>query len=156
MNKAVAACTVMAMLLAAGAEAGPPLTLTERQMDIVTAGSALAASLLELSASGQSTATRSWVGNIAAGRPNGDVAQSRAAFAASGNSAALSGGIVNRASAGALTAGAASSAAASGDHATIAGADVTTAIDAPAGFAHIGIADSLSTSTSFSAGKTAR
>jgi hypothetical protein len=157
MNKAVAGWTGIAMLLTTGVEAGTPIQLTDRQMDIVTAGSAKAVSVLETSASGRSTATQTWVGNIAAARPARDFAQSRTAVLASGTgNASLGADIFSRSTVDGLGASAASAAAATGDLATVHDTAVTTAIGTPAGLGRIGIANSLAVTTSFSAGKTAR
>jgi hypothetical protein len=157
MNKAVAGWTGIAMLLTAAVEAGTPIELTDRQMAIVTAGSAKAVSALQTSASGRGTATQTWVGNIAAARPAGDFAQSRAAVLASGTgNASLSADIFSSSTVDGLGASAASAAAATGDLATVHDATVTTAISTPAGSGRIGIANSLAVTTSFSAGKTAR
>ena len=157
MNKAVAGGTGIAMLLTAGAQAGTPIQLTDRQMAIVTAGSAQAVSVLQTSASGRSTATQTWVGNIAAARPARDLAQSRTAVLASGTgNANLGADIFSSSTVDGRGASAASTAAATGDLATVHNVAATTAISTPAGSGRIGIANSLAVTTSFSAGKTAR
>jgi len=158
MNKAVAGWTGIAMLLTAGAQAGTPIQLTDRQMDIVTAGSAKAVSALQTSASGRSTAMQTRVGNIAAALPARDFAQSRTAVLGSGTgNASLGADIFSRSTVDGLGPSAASAAAATGDLATVYDVAGTTAIGTPAGLGgRIGIANSLAVTTSFSAGKMAR
>jgi hypothetical protein len=159
MNKAYAALAGISMLgLAAATHAGAPMQLSDWQMDTVTAGNATAITAFQTSAAGRNTAIRTSSANIAAERPNGSLAQSRTGMLATGaGNASVATDVVNRSAADghgpaqvatALTAGSAS-----GDTAAVRSVDVTTAISASgrSGRSSIGIAESLTNVTTFSA-----
>jgi hypothetical protein len=159
MNKTYAALAGISILgLAAAAHAGAPIPLSDWQMDAVTAGSATAIAALQTSAVGRNTAIRTIVGNIAAGRLNGSLAQSRTAVLATGaGDASVATGTFNQSAADGHGSGqvatASTAGSASGDTATVDSVGVTTAVSASgrSGRSSIGIAESLAHVTSFSA-----
>ena len=159
MNKAYAALAGMSMLgLASVAYAGAPLQLTDWQMDAVTAGSATAMTVFQTTAVGRQTATQTSVGNVAADRLNGSLAQSRTAILATGaGKASVATDVINQSAADghgpAQVATASTGGSASGNTATVRSLGVTTAISISAGPGHssIGVADSLAYVTAFSA-----
>ena len=158
MSKACAALAVMSMFgLASVAHAGAPLPLTDWQMDAVTAGSAKAITAFQTTVAGQQTATQTSVGNIAADRPNGSLAQSRTAVLVTGaGKASVATDVINQSAADghgpAQVATASTGGSASGNTATVRSLGVTTAISTSAGPGHssISIAESLADVTTFS------
>jgi hypothetical protein len=159
MNRVYARFAGISMFgLASAAHAGAPLQLSDWQMDAVTAGGAKAITVFQTSAAGRNTAIQTSVGNIAAERPFGSVAQSRTAVLAVGaGNASLATAVINQSAADghgpAQVATAFTAGSANGNTATVRSVDVTTAISASAGPGHssIGIADSLADVTTFSA-----
>jgi hypothetical protein len=158
MNKACATLAGMSMFgLASGAHAGAPLQLTDWQMDAVTAGSATAMPVFQTTAVGRRTATQTSVGNVAADRLNGSLAQSRTAILTTGaGKASLASDVINQSTADghgpAQTATASTAGSASGDSVAVRSADITTAVSASIGPGHssIGIAESLANVIAFS------
>ena len=143
--------------LVSAAHAGAPVQLTDWQMDVVTAGSATAITALQTSAAGRRTTIQTMVGNVAADRPTGSLAQSRTAvLATSTGKASVTTDVINQSSADghgpAQVATASTAGSASGDSAIVRSANITTAITASigSGRSSIGIADSLANVTSFS------
>jgi hypothetical protein len=159
MKNACAALAGISMFaLAAAAYAGAPMQLSDWQMDAVTAGSAKAITAFETSAAGRNTAIKTSVGNIAAERPRGSLAQSRTAVLAIGaGKASLATDVINQSAANgygpAQVATASTAGSASGDTATVRSVGVTTAISASgrSGQSSIGITESLAKVTTFSA-----
>jgi hypothetical protein len=149
------ACATILMLAVFGlvgkAHAAEALILSERQMDIVTAGSASAAAALEASAAGRNSTIRTTVGNVAADRPHFSFAQSRTAVLATG--ASVTADLVNQSTANGYSATAESSVMASGDVASVRALATTTAINVtgPLRGISIGVTKSLAVSISFSA-----
>jgi hypothetical protein len=158
MNRACAVFASMLMFgLARTAHAGTPISLSDWQMDAVTAGAASAISAFQNSTAGRNTTIQTSVGNIAADRPRASLAQSRTAVLATGTGkASLATALVNQSAAQshgpAQVATASTTGSALGDAATVHSVAVTTAISASAGPGHrsIGIADSLANVTTFS------
>jgi hypothetical protein len=144
--------------LASAAHAGAPVQLTDWQMDVVTAGNAKAIAAFQTTVAGQHTAIQTMVGNVAADRLNGSLAQSRTAVLATGaGKASVATDVINQSSADghgpAQVATASTAGSASGNTATVHSLGVTTAISVSAGPGHssIGVADSLAYVTAFSA-----
>jgi hypothetical protein len=143
--------------LASIAHAGAPVQLTDWQMDVVTAGNAKAITAFQTTAAGQHTAIQTMVGNVAADRPTGSLAQSRTAvLATSTGRASVTTDVINQSSADGhgptQVATASTAGSASGDSATVRSANITTAISASIGPGRnsIGIADSLANVIAFS------
>jgi len=143
--------------LASAANAGAPVQLSDRQMDVVTAGSATAITALQTSAAGRKTTIQTSVANIAADRPHGSLAQSRTAVLATGaGRASVATDVINQSSADghgpAQIATASTAGSASGDSATVRSANITTAIKASIGpgRSSVGIAESSANVIAFS------
>jgi hypothetical protein len=143
--------------LASAAYAGAPVQLTDWQMDAVTAGSATAIAAFHTNVAGQHTAIQTMVGNFAADRHTGSLAQSRTAvLATSTGKASVAADVINQSSADghgpAQIAIASTAGSASGDSATVRSANITTAISASIGpgRSSIGIAESSANVTAFS------
>jgi hypothetical protein len=143
--------------LVSAAHAGAPIQLTDWQMDVVTAGNAKASAAFQTTVIGQHTAIQTSMGNIAADRPSGSLAQSRTAvLATSAGRASVATDVINQSSADGRgptqVATASTAGSASGDRATVFSVGVTTAISASAGPRHtsIGISQSLANVTTFS------
>jgi hypothetical protein len=147
-----AAVIVFAILgLAGTAHAGEALILSERQMDIVTAGSAIAAAAFEVSAVGRNSTIQTTVRNIAADRPYFSFAQSRTGVLATGSS--VTADLINQSTANGYTAIVESTGMASGNAASVRALNTTTAINVtgPSRRISIGVTKSLAVSISFSA-----
>ena len=159
MNKAYAISAGILMFgLAAAAQAGAPMQLSDRQMDTVTAGSAKGITTFQTSAVGRNTAIQTSVGNIAAERPYGSLAQTRTTvLATGGGNASVATDVVNQSAATghgpAQVATASTAGSASGDTATVHSVDVTTAVSASgrSGYPSIGTTESLAYVTTSSA-----
>jgi hypothetical protein len=159
MKKALAVSAAISILaLVAAAHAGGPMQLSERQMDVVTAGNAQAVVALQTSAAGQQAAIRTGVANIAAEFPYGSVAQNRTAVLGTATrNAAVATNTLSQSSADAYgppqLATASTVGSASGDVATVASVGVTTAISSSgrSGNSTIGLAESLAQVMAFSA-----
>jgi hypothetical protein len=143
--------------LVSAAHAGAPVQLTDWQMDVVTAGNAKAITAFQTTVAGQHTAIQTMVGNVAADRLTGSLAQSRTAvLATSAGRASVATDIINQSLADAhgptQIATASTAGSASGDRATVRSLSTTTAISASAGpgRSSIGIAESLANVTAFS------
>jgi hypothetical protein len=143
--------------LVSAAYAGVPIQLTDWQMDVVTAGNAKASAAFQTTVIGQHTAIQTSMGNIAADRLSGSLAQSRTAvFAAGSGKAAVATDIINQSAANghgpAQVATASTAGSADGDKATVRSVGITTAISASAGPGHtsIGVSQSLANVTTFS------
>jgi hypothetical protein len=159
MNKAYALLAgISAFGLVAAAQAGAPMQLSDRQMDAVTAGGARANTAFQMSAVGQNTAIQTSVGNIAAERPYGSLAQTRTAVLATGSgNASVVTDVVNQSATNghgpAQVATASTAGSASGDTATVHSVDVTTAVSTSGrpGYISMGATESLAHVTTFSA-----
>jgi hypothetical protein len=158
MYKTYLRMTGISMLgLVSTAYAGAPIQLTDWQMDVVTAGNAKAIAAFYTTATGQSTAIRTSLGNMATDRRSGSLSQSRTAVLATGSgNAAVATDIINQSAANghgpAQVATASTAGSADGDKATVRSVGITTAISASAGPGHtsIGISQSLANVTTFS------
>jgi hypothetical protein len=132
---------------ATAALAGKPLVLNDQQMDVITAGSATAATALQSSARGRNATLSTMVGNIAVDLGSASLAQSRGSVLGTG--ASVSADIYSLASANPFEASAASTGTANGRTATISAFAMSTAVSA----ARIGATQALSSTTSFSSGR---
>jgi hypothetical protein len=130
--------------LTATAQAGKPIVLNDQQLDIVSAGRAVAATAVQSSARGQNATLSTFVGNTAADLGSAAIAQSRGGVFARG--ASVSADIYSISNADPFAAFSGSSGAASGQSATLHSLAMTSAVSA----GPFGAIQSLTSTTSFS------
>ena len=158
MNKAYAGLAISMFGLAAAAHAGAPMQLSDRQMDVVTAGSAQGVTTFQTSAAGQNAAAiQTSVGGSTAEFPSQSFSQTRTGvLATGGGNASVATDVANQSVANGHSppqiANASTAGSASGETAAVQSVNVTTAISAslPSPNSSIGIAGSLAHITTFS------
>jgi hypothetical protein len=135
----------MALLaLAATAQAGKPIVLNDQQLDVVSAGSATAATAVQSSARGRNATLSTFVGNVAADLGSAAIAQSRGSVFARG--ASVSADVYSVANAHPFAALSGANGAASGQSATLHSLAMTSAVSA----GPFGASQSLTSTTFFS------
>ncbi len=132
------------LALATVARAGKPIVLNDQQLDIVSAGSATAATAVQSSARGRNATLSTFIGNTTADLGSAAIAQSRGTVFARG--ASVSADIYSISNADPFASFSGSSGAASGQSATLHSLAMTSAVSA----GPFGASQSLTSTTSFS------
>jgi hypothetical protein len=147
MTKTSAALVGLALLgLMATAQAGNPLALNDQQMDIVTAGNAMAATTMQAAARGPHATLASMVGNTAVDLGPASLAQSRGGVLGTGR--LVKADIYSVAGADPFQSSAGSNGLAMGQNATLSAFALSTAVSA----APVGASQAVSSLTGLSTG----